>query len=153
MLVHIVEVPVQSESQLDHSLEKAWVPWMIVNFRNSEVDQVPKFGSSEIWKLAKFGSTFSENGRNFQNSISDFGKRIFPVHFRLLARTALLRHKLDGLSLLYSGDISHGAIADTGVEKADSIDDACIGAFLEIQVQTGLHYLSRLAVSINIPYG
>ena len=90
--------------------------------------------------------------RSSVDSISDFGKRIFPVRSRLLAREVLLRHKLDGLSLLYSGDISHGATADPGVQKADHSDDACIGAFLEVQVQTGLHYLFGPAVSINKLY-
>ena len=99
MPFHIVDVLVQSVSQLDYSLEKAWVLWMMVNFRNLEVDHFPKFGSSKSWKLAEFGSTFSENGRNFQKSISDFGKRIFPVRFRLLAQEGLSGHKLDGLSL------------------------------------------------------
>ena len=127
-----------------------WVFRMLVSFSNLEFG---KFQIGPIWKRSKqdkFGSTYLEKRRNFQNSISDFGKRIFPVRFRLLAQAALLRHKLDGLSLLYSGDISHGAAADPGVEKAIHIDDACIRVILEIQVQTGLHYLPRPAVSIYI---
>ena len=80
---------VTSKSELAKVPNKIWNLW---NFWNFQISKTPNVQMSKFPNLDLdifFLRTLLLKRRNFQNSISDFGKRIFSVRSGVLLRTGL----------------------------------------------------------------